>query len=89
MKIRNPLPLIAVLLLFQFGCSNREHVTAPQPLDPVTLGGRTFNVLAKNSTESVILLGQLHFAPTVGSSIQGTCVNGAAMTSQDSQAAET
>src|SRR5438132_5607093 len=65
-----PIALLAVLVL---GCSRHEQVIAPeQPLDPAALAGGSFNVVAKNASESIILLGQLHLGPIVGSAIGGT-----------------
>jgi hypothetical protein len=63
---------VLFLALISLGCSSREQVLAPQPLDPADLAGRTFNVVAKNANESVILLGQLRLGPIVGTAIGGT-----------------
>lgn len=71
MSTRSLLSLL-VLASISFGCSSRQQVLAPQPLDPSTLSGGTFNVVAKNPDESVILLGQLHLGPIVGNAIGGT-----------------
>lgn len=68
-RILLPLTFLAVLTL---GCSERERVLAPQPLDPATLAGGTFNVVAKNANASIVLLGTLHLGPIVGTSIGGT-----------------
>jgi hypothetical protein len=71
MIARSAMP-IALALLISLGCSSREQVLAPQPLDPTMLAGGTFNVVGKNASESIILLGQLHLGPIVGTSIGGT-----------------
>jgi hypothetical protein len=68
---RSLLPL-AFLTLLTLSCSSREQVLAPQPLDPAKLAGGTFDVVAKNTDESIILLGQLHLGPIVGTAIGGT-----------------
>ena len=71
MSARRLLSLVFLASL-SFGCSGRQQVLAPQPLDPTTLAGGTFNVVAKSADESVILLGQLHMGPIVGTAIGGT-----------------
>lgn len=68
---RSLLP-IAFLAMLSLSCSSHERVLAPEPLDPATLAGGTFDVVAKNANESIILLGQLHLGPIVGNAIGGT-----------------
>jgi len=71
MSARSLLPIF-FLVMISLGCSSREQVLAPQPLDPAALAGQTLNVVAKNADDSVILLGQLHLGPIVGTAIGGT-----------------
>jgi hypothetical protein len=71
MNARSLLSLV-FLASVSLGCSSRQQVMAPQPLDPTTLSGGTFNVVAKSPDESVILMGQLHLGPIVGTAIGGT-----------------
>jgi hypothetical protein len=53
-------------------CSDHDRLVAAMPFNPSSLAGGTYNVVAKNPAESIILLGQLHFAPISGTDIQGT-----------------
>ena len=71
MSARTLLPLVFLTSL-TLGCSSHQQVLAPQPLDPSTLSGGTFNVVAKSPDQSVVLLGQLHMGPIVGTAMGGT-----------------
>jgi hypothetical protein len=71
MNARSLLSLVYLASL-SLDCSSHQQVPAPQLLDPTTLSGGTFNVVAKNADQSVILMGQLHMGPIVGTAIGGT-----------------
>lgn len=72
MTTRTRLSLSFLAVLLTLGCSAREQVLAPQPLDPATLAGGTFDVVAQNANESIVLLGTLHLGPIVRTAIGGT-----------------
>jgi len=59
---------------FEFAFSDTDSTGAPTTAVVTVhrLLSGTFNVVAKNPAESIILLGQLHFAPISGTDIQGT-----------------
>ena len=68
-RIVSSLAFVALLLL---GCSSRERVLAPQPLDPAKIAGGTFDVIGHDVSGDVVLRGQIHLGPIVGTAIGGT-----------------
>ena len=59
-------------LALVLGCSGHERLLAPRGVEPATLAGGTFDLVARDVAGSVVLRGQLHLGPIVGTAIGGT-----------------
>jgi hypothetical protein len=62
-----------IVPLVLLGCAQDERVVAPlAPVAADDLSGASYNVVAKNPSESVILLGQIRFAAASGGELTGS-----------------
>src|SRR5262245_44888580 len=71
MSIRIAL-VLALVALVSPGCGGNEPTVAPNGLRATDLSGRSFNIVAKNASESVILLGQLRFSAVANDHFTGS-----------------